>query len=188
MRAGRAAALVLLAACACAPGAARAASLRTTLARLQYTAAGGIMGGVLPQGTSLQHGPYASFNVHGESALGLQLGLEATYAASDDILRTHFLSAGGIARLSPMPEDYRAYVQLGMAAYHVTYDPKEPGLETPGTTTRPGGSFGIGYEVVDSNNLSVGGIVSFTGVVLGRNSARTYMTVALTVTLKPAPY
>ena len=184
----RGAVLALLAACACAPGPARAADLRTTLARLEYTAVGGGMAGILPQGSTLQHGPYASINVHGESALGMQVGLEFTYAASDDILRTHFASAGGIVRLSPMPEDYRVYVQLGAAAYRVTYDPKEPGLETPGETTRPGGSFGLGYEVWDSTHLSVGGVVSFTGVVLGRTSARSYMTVGLSVTLKPAPY
>ncbi len=156
------------------------------LSGLRYCAGAGIMSGAGPQGRNLWRGPYFAFNVHGESALGMVIGLEGAYAASDDILRTRFTSIGGFARLSPMSEDYRAYVQLGAVLSHVTYDPKAPELKSPGTTTRPGGSFGVGYDVIELSNLAIGGIVTFNGVVFKSNSAQSYLVVALNVTFKPS--
>ena len=158
------------------------------VSRLHYNAAGGIMAGVGPQGRELWRGPYASFNVHGESVIGMEMGLEAAYASSDDDLRTKFYSIGGIARLSPMPEDYRAYVQLGAGFSHVTFDPKRPGLSAPSNRWRPGGSFGVGLEVIETDKLAIGGLVTYNGVVLASGSSRSYMVVALNVTLKPPAY
>lgn len=158
------------------------------LSRLRYNAAGGLMAGVGPQGRELWRGPYASFNVHGESTIGMELGVEVAYAASEDILRTKFLSLGGILRLSPMPEDYRAYVQLGAVLSRVSFDPKQAGLATPSDRTRPGGSFGVGIDAIETDNLAIGGLVTYNGVVLASGSSRSYMVAALNVTFKPSPY
>lgn len=158
------------------------------LSRLRYNAAGGMMAGVGPQGRELWRGPYASFNVHGESTIGMELGVEVAYAESEDILRTKFLSFGGILRLSPMPEDYRAYVQLGAVLSRVSFDPKQAGLETPGNRTRPGGSFGVGVDVIETDNLAVGGLLTYNGVVLASGSSRSYMVASLNLTFKPSPY
>ena len=156
--------------------------------RLHYSAEGGIMSGVGPQGRPLGRGTSFAFNVHGESTIGMELGLEATYAASNDILNTKFASLGGIARLSPTPEDYRAYVQLGASLYRVTFSPDVQGLVVPKNTIRPGGSFGVGFEITDRTNYSLGGLITYTGVVLAQSAARSYLVAGLTLTFKPSPY
>ena len=175
---------------ALAPGLAHAEDEGATslFARLQYTAWGGIMSGVGPQGRPLGRGPSFAFCVHGESTIGMELGIEAEYSASNDILNTKFTSLGLIARLSPTPEDYRAYVQLGAGVYHVTFSPAQPGLETPGATTRPGGSFGLGLELFDRTHFTIGGLVTYNGVVVGRSQARSYLMAGMTLTFKPSPY
>jgi hypothetical protein len=154
---------------------------------LNYCASGGIMSGAGPQGRTLGRGYYGGFNVHGESAIGMQLGLEAAYVSSNDVLNTKFASIGGIARMSPTPEDYRAYVQLGAAVYHVAFSP-EAGLSAPPASTRPGGSFGVGLDVFEGTNFSLGGIITYNGVILARSQARSYAIAALTLTFKPSPY
>ena len=159
-----------------------------TFSRLQYSAIGGIMSGVGPQGRTLGRGPAVMFNVHGESTIGMELGLEAAYAASNDNLNTTFTSAGLIARLSPTPEDYRAYVQLGASIYHVTFSPDLPGIVAPENTTRPGGSFGLGLELFDRAHFTIGGLVTYNGVVVAHNASRSYLLAGVTLTFKPSPY
>ena len=182
--------VALIAALALVPAAARAQDedLAGRFSHLHYEMAGGLMAGVGPQGVTLRRGPFGSFNVHGESALGMEVGVEAAYAGSADIFHTHFSSLGAIARLSPVPEDYRAYVQLGAAAYHISYHSDTAGLTAPGSTTRPGGSFGLGLELIDTSNFSLGGLVTYNGVVINGNTARSYLVGALTVTFKPSAY
>jgi hypothetical protein len=158
------------------------------ISRLRYCASGGMMAGVGPQGRDLWRGPYASFNVHGESVIGMELGVEGAYASSDDVLRTKFLSLGAIARLSPMPEDYRAFVQVGVAMSSVTFEPKIAGLETPGDKVRPAGSFGIGIDFLELKNVAVGGLVTYNGVIFKRDAARSYLVAALSLTFKASRY
>ena len=183
------AAVLLLAALALAPATARAQDETSSmLGRLNYEFSPGVMQGVGPQGNALRRGPAVSFNVHGESAIGMQLGVEATYASSDDFFKTRFLSLGGIARLSPMPEDYKVYVQLGAALYNVSYGNKDPGVVSPGNRTRPGGGFGLGFDAVQSDHYNVGALLTYSGVVLARSAARSYITAAVTFTFKPSAY
>ncbi len=173
------------------PGMARAGNDEHGLAlpmRLHYLALGGIMAPVGPQGRPLSRGPYAGVAVLGESAIGMQLGGEASFVASGDVLRTHFTSLGVIARMSPTPDDYRVYVQLGVGLYEVTYSPKVAGVSAPGTTVRPGGSFGIGLEVFQTTHVSVGGLLCYHGVVLASRTARSYMIAGLSLTLRPSDY
>jgi hypothetical protein len=184
----RIAALVLATAVAFAAGVARADGPLGFVSGLQYGVAGGQMIPEGPQGVSLARGPSVSVSVLGESALGMQLGAAVAYAASDDILRTKFTSLSGVARLSPLPDDYRAFVQLSAGLYHVTYDPKVSTLASPGSTTRPGGGFGLGWDVIDTSNFGLGAIVTYQGVILGRTEARSYLVAALSVTFKPSPY
>ena len=158
------------------------------LTRLHYSLAGGLMDGVGTQGAALRRGPFGSVNVHGESATGMQLGVEAAYAASEDDYRTHYLSLGGIARLSPTPEDYRVFVQVGAAVYHVTFNPVLSLGGVPQNATRPGGSFGIGFDVYQGNRVMIGGIALYNNVVLSRTAARSYLTAAVNITFKPASY
>src|SRR5205085_2685229 len=89
--AGRIACLALTCGLALAPEAARGGPLGLA-SRLNYGIAVGEMIPEGPQGVSLASGPYIAANVHGESALGMQLGFEVGYAASDDYLRQRFLS------------------------------------------------------------------------------------------------
>ena len=158
------------------------------LLRLHYGVLGGIMVPVGPQGRDLSRGPYGSVSVVGESSLGMQLGAEVAYAASNDYLRTHFTSLGVIARLSPVPDDYRVYVQLGAALYRVSYSPKLASIASPGSTTRPGGSFGIGLDAIQAGRMAIGGLVTYQGVVIGRSTARSYLSLALNVTYRPSDY
>ena len=182
--------LALFAAACLAPVAAHAQNVggESLLSRLNYGVQGGLMVPEGPQGVSLASGPFASINVHGESALGMQLGFEASYIASDDALRTRFAGLSALARLSPVPEDYRAFVQLSGGFYHVTYDPKVSTVAKPGSTTRPGGSFGIGFDAIEASNFSIGGVITYHGVVLGRSQARSFLIAALNVTFKPSRY
>ncbi len=184
------AAVAVLAALAVGPAAARAQDedLLGPFSNLNYTAAGGIMAGVGPQGTALRRGPYASLSAYTETAMGMQLGIEGAYASSNDIFNTKFVSLGAIARLSPMPEDYRIYVQLGAAAYRVSYRSAVAGLSVPDPVIRPGGSFGLGLDVLELSRFAVGGIVAYHGVVIGTHNSRSYLVGALTVSLKPSPY
>jgi len=182
--------LALAAVMALAPAMARAQDERTDgiLSRLHYSVNGGMMSGIGAQGRPLGHGPAFAFTVHGESVIGMELGVEAAYAASNDILNTRFASLGAIARLSPTREDYRAYVQIGASLYNVTFSPDVQGLVVPENTRRPGGSFGIGFELLDGTNFSLGGLVTYNGVVLARSAARSYLVAGLTLTFKPSPY
>jgi hypothetical protein len=183
------AALVLLAALAMAPAPARAdQSGQGVFERLNYGIASGVMEGVGPQGATLRRGPYLSFNVHGESAIGMQLGVEAAYASSEDYFKTQFFTLGGIARLSPTPEDYRVFVQLGASVSHVTYGSPSPGATRPENKTRPGGSFGVGLDLIQKDHYSIGGLISYNGVVLARSAARSYLVAAINVTFKPSAY
>lgn len=183
------AALLLLAALVMAPAAARAQDESSSmLGRFHYGFSGGIMQGVGPQGDALRRGPAVSFNVHGESAIGMQLGVEGAFASSDDFFKTRFLSLGAIARLSPMPEDYKVYVQLGAGLYNVSYGNKDAGVVSPGNRTRPGGGFGLGFDAIQADHYNVGALITYNGVVLARTAARSYITAAITFTLKPSAY
>jgi hypothetical protein len=158
------------------------------LSRLHYGVEGGYMSGIGPQGQALGRGPSFSLNLHGDSPLGMELGIEAAYASSNDVLNTRFASLGGIARLSPTPEDYRAYVQLGAGLCSVTFSPDAPGVSAPANSVRPGGSFGVGLELIERTNVSVGVIVQYHGVVLARSEARSYLIGGISLTFKPSPY
>jgi len=147
----------------------------------------GIMSGAGPQGLPLGRGPYAGVYVFGESALGMEFGGALEFASSNDALHTKFTSLGVIARLSPTPEDYRVFVQLGASMYHATYDP-DPGILPPDELTRPGGSFGIGWDMYQQPRWAAGLLVNYTGVLIARRAARSYVTVALNFTLKPPAY
>ena len=172
------------------PAAARAQdeNRQSLLARLNYCAQGSIMGGVGPQGRPLGRGPSFSLNVNGESSLGMELGFEAAYASSNDILNTRFASLCAIVRLSPTPEEYRAFVQLGAGAFHVSYSPDAPGLAAPANSVRPGGNFGVGFDLLEQTRFSAGAILQYNGVILARNEGRSYLTAGVMVTFKPVPY
>jgi hypothetical protein len=158
------------------------------LSRLNYCVTGGIMSGVGPQGRELNRGPAVGFQVRGESAIGMQLGAEVSYAASNDVLNTTFTSFDIIARLSPTPEDYKAYVQLATGIYSTSFHPDQVLPDTPEGTVRPGGSFGLGLELFEGTNLTIGGIATYSGVIIARSKARSYLTAGVTFTFKPSPY
>ena len=182
--------LLLFAALALAPAAARAGDegSQGLLGRLHYGVTAGAMEGVGAQGRSLQLGPAFGLSVLGESALGMQLGIEGAYVASGDGFRTRFTSVGAIARLSPTPEDYSAFVQVGAGVYHVAYTDHPAGTRPPDNTTRPGASFGLGLDMFQTDYFTVGGIVSYTGVVLARSAARSYVIVAVNLSFRPSTY
>jgi len=69
-----------------------------------------------------------------------------------------------------------------------SFDPKQVGLQTPENRTRPGGSFGVGIDVIETDKLAIGGLMTYNGVVLASGSSRSYMVAALTLTFKPSAY
>jgi len=157
------------------------------LSTLQVGVQGGVMSGIGPQGTPLGHGPYLGVSAFGESPLGMELGANVEFASSNDALHTKFTSLGAFARLSPTPEDYRAFVQLGGGIYHAHYAPN-PGLTALGGLWRPGGSFGLGFDLFSEPHWAAGVLTNYNGVLFGRHAARSYITLAVNVTLRQSPY
>jgi hypothetical protein len=157
------------------------------LSTLHVGAQAGAMSGIGPQGAPLGHGPYLGVCAFGESAFGMQLGGNLEFASSNDVLHTKFTSLGLFARLSPTPEDYRAYVQLGGGLYHAHYAPA-PGYFAPAGVWRPGGSFGVGWDIFEQPRWAAGLLVNYNGVLFGRSAARSWVSMAVNVTLQRAAY
>ncbi len=161
--------------------------VRGLLSQLDYGVEGGVMVPSGPQGHTLAHGPYFGAFAYGESSLGLLLGVDASYAASNDVRQTRIGMLDVFGRLSPIPDDYRAYLQMSVGAYVVGYHPPA-GIVAPGTRVRPGGSFALGLDPIQFGNLKLGGLVAYHGVILNRGSALSYVTATLNLTLAPSPY
>lgn len=147
-------------------------------------------GGMVPsgrQGLTLTSGPTFGALAYRETDLGFVMGLEGSYTRSPDALNTHILMLDLFGRLSPTPEDYRAYLQMALGAYHVARDPSAT-IETAGTRTRPGGSFAVGVDPVVFNTFKLGAVFSYHGIVLSRRSALSYITATLNLTFTPSPF
>lgn len=139
-------------------------------------------GGMIPagqQGHDLRRGANFGGEVYGESPYGVQFGGEASYTASNDTRRTRISQVGLFSRLSPTPEDYRLYVQLGLGGYAVSY---HAGAPRPASKFRPGGSFAMGGDFARWANVSLGGSLAYHGVLLERHHAIAYSTVRLHLT------
>ena len=105
---------------------------------LHYGIAAGGMVPAGPQGKDLRRGVHFGGQLYGETGFGVQFGGEASYTTSPDPLQTRISEIGLFSRLSPTPEDYRLYVQLGLGGYGVSY---HAGTPRPASVFRPGGSF-----------------------------------------------
>ena len=152
------------------------ASARAGLfSEMHYGVTGGGMVPFSRQGRDLQRGTDFGGEIFNDTNLGMQLGIDGSYTTSDDPLRTRMTHVGGIMRLSPSPEDYRLYVQLGLAGYFVDFTASAPPTPKPESKLRPGGSFAVGFQAAEWGNFSLGASAAFHGVVLERHDALTYM-------------
>jgi hypothetical protein len=148
----------------------------------------GIMGGGMipagPQGRELRRGWNLAAEVYNETGFGIQFGGEVSLTTSTDTLSTRITQFGIFARLSPSPEDYRLYVQFGLAGYAVSYDPSPPTVTHPASLVRPGGSFAVGAEVAHFSNFSVGGSVAYVGILLQLHHALAFALIRLHLTYR----
>ncbi len=146
---------------------------------LHYGITGGGMFPAGPQGDELHRGTHIGGEIYGESGLGVQLGVESSFTASPDPRETRITHVGVLSRLSPSPEDYRLYVQLGLGGYSVSYSAGTPRLAS---VFRPGGSFAIGAEVIQFGSFSLGGSGAYHGIILQSHKAIAYAAVRLHLT------
>jgi len=145
------------------------------LSELHYGITGGGQVPFSRRGRDLAHGTDFGAEIFNDTNLGMQLGIDGSYTTSDDPLQTRMTHLGGIMRLSPSPEDYRLYVQLGLAGYFIDFTASAPPTPKPESKLRPGGSFAVGFQAAEWGNFSLGASAAFHGVVLERHDALTYM-------------
>jgi len=142
---------------------------------MHYGVTGGVQVPFSRQGRDLKRGSDFGAEIYKDTNLGVQLGIDGSYTTSDDPLQTRLTHVGGIMRLSPSPEDYRLYVQLGIAGYYVDFTASAPPTPKPESELRPGGSFAVGFKAAEWGNVSLGASGVFHGVVLQRHHALTYL-------------
>jgi hypothetical protein len=179
-------ALLLLMACAVPCAAARHDEAESVgpLSLLNYTVSGG---GIIPAGTAgegIDSGPHANAAIHYDSGSGFMFGGEVGYTRSKDDLRTRIVEFGVTARISPA--DYNAaYVQLGLGGYALGYRPRTPLVPNPGDMVRPGGSFGVGFELVRIPRMAFGVSGTYHRVAITSHDARAFVALKLDVTFRP---
>jgi hypothetical protein len=155
------------------------------LSNLTYSIA---LGAFFPgggNGAELNIGGDGSAAIHWEMTPGLVMGLDSGAAQSTDDLNIRVIHYGIHARIYPEPDYPNIYVHLGGAAYSVTYHPDVPSPQTPAAKTRPGGSFGAGFEFNPYSKLSVGIETIYHGIALSQNDALSYITATVTFTFRP---
>jgi hypothetical protein len=154
------------------------------LRQLSYSASAGAMIPAGEEGQGLDPGPHMGGSIFYESGSGLSLGGELLWNRSTDPLRTNVLVLGALARISP--RDYTAaYMRLGLGAYHVGYSVESPQLVEPGSTLRPGGSFGAGFEAIHTGKLAIGASLVYHGILLNSSDALSFVTAAVELTWRP---
>jgi hypothetical protein len=152
---------------------------------LSYSVALGAFVPAGSNGAELDIGCDARAAVHWEMTPGLVMGPEVGVAQSPDPLRIRIVHYGVHARIYPERDYPNIYVHLGAAAYNVTYNPDTPTPGTPPNRTRPGGSFGIGFEFNPYSKLSVGIESIYHGIAMSSSDALSYVTGTFTLTLRP---
>jgi hypothetical protein len=181
----RAAAAVVVMLLATLPVASRA---QDTPAMFSHAVIVGSGGALLPageEGEELDLGPHAGLLLLYETSYGLVIGLEGNYSRSDDPLRTSIALVGVNGRLSPAPEYHTAFLQLGVGAYRVTYDPSDPNLVAPESKFHPGGSFGFGFEFFQWGKFSLGATGAYHGIIINRSDALAFIAAGATLTWRP---
>lgn len=182
----RRAALLICAALAAVPLAARAADDEMTggLRQLSYSVSAGAMVPAGQEGEGLDPGPHLGVMIHHESGSGLSLGGEMQWNRSTDPLRTGIFALGAIARISP--RDYTAaFMRLGAGAYFVGYSPEAAGTVKPESLIRPGGSFGAGFEAIQMGKFSIGASAVYHGILLESSDALSFLTMSVDLTWRP---
>jgi len=156
----------------------------STLGLISYTVSGG---GIVPagsEGEGLDAGPSAGVSAHYETGTGVVLGVEANYLRSSDDLHTRIIEFGLTGRISP-PDYSAAFIQLGLGGYALAYDPDSPLRRNPGRQLRAGGSFGVGFEVVQLSRLAIGASAAYHGIVMSHSDALSYLAVTIDLTYRP---
>jgi len=115
------------------------------------------------------------------------VGGEAGVTESTDIYNPRIAMAGLAARLGPIPDDYRLHVQIGLGVYDISYHPDQP-VPHRNDRVSGGGSFYVGLYPIQLGNFSFGGSAGYTGVVMQRNQALSYLALSLGIQYTPAPY
>lgn len=182
----RRAVLALCVVLAAIPAGARAADDEGlgVLHQLTYSLNAGAMLPAGQEGEGLDPGGHAGGSIHYESGSGLSLGGELQWNRSSDPLRTKIYALSAMARISP--RDYTAlFMRLGFGAYYVRYDPRSSQLPKPDERLRPGGSFGVGFELVRWGKVVIGGSGVYHGILLDPSDALSYLTATVDLTWRP---
>ena len=166
------------------PAAARDEESVSPLRLLNYTVSGG---GVVPVGTAgegIESGPHGSAAIHYDSGSGFMLGAEVGFTRSNDNLRTRIVAFGLSARISPA--DFNAaYIKLGVGGYSLGYEPRSASTPSPGSLVRPGGSFGVGFELVHLPRVSFGLSGTYHRIAIATHDARAFVALTLDVIYRP---
>jgi opacity protein-like surface antigen len=155
------------------------------LSNLSYSLALGMFFPGGDEGAELDPGGDARAAIHWEMTPGLVMGPEIGAVQSTDDLNIRIVHLGIHARIYPEPDYPNIYVHLGAAAYNVSYNPDVRTPQTPASHTRPGGSFGAGFEFNPYSKLSIGIEGIYHGIALSQSDALSYITATVTLTLRP---
>jgi hypothetical protein len=167
------------------PAVSRAQDAPPMFSHAVFVATGGVLIPAGEEGEELDFGPHAGLCLLYEASNGLVTGLEGTYSRSNDAFRTSITSLGFNARLSPAPEYHTAFLQLGVGAYRVSYDPSDPNLVAPESKFHPGGSFGFGFEFFRWGKFALGANGTYHGIVISRSDALAFIAAGATLTWRP---
>jgi len=153
--------------------------------RWEFGAHGGAMVPAGSQGRGLQSGVHFGGSFDYEVDPMFLVGGDVFYSSSNDDLRTQFTGLGVHCVLRPAADFTNLYVQGGIDAYRVSYDPKFPAPRDPRATTRPGGSVGAGFDLASLAGVTVGVAGAYRGVIFGSHNAISYLTLGLYVSVRP---
>jgi hypothetical protein len=154
------------------------------LGLLNYTVSGGGIIPVASAGGGIESGPTGNAAIHYDPGSGFLIGAEGGYTRSRDDLGTGFASFGLTARISP-PDYNAAYIRIGVGGYAVSYDPKSAAAVAPGGTVRPGGSFGVGFEMARIPRFALGVSGTYHRIAMTVHDARAYVALTLDLTFRP---
>jgi hypothetical protein len=176
--------VLILSLCSCA--AAFAAEEYRTGPPFWYTLQGGAMFPSGRKGFGLERGPQAIGSIEYPIAPGLVLGGDLGVVSSQDLQRKRIIVLAMHGRLNPNPDLRPLYVQGGAGFYHVSYRPEIRTALTPANRTRPGLSFGVGYDFTDFTRVAWGVVGMYHGIVLARSAGLSYVTIGIYASLRPS--
>ena len=135
------------------------------------------------EGSGLERGPQFVGSLGYEMGSSFTLLGEVGLVESRDDARTRVVMTSLNARLFPSLDMRQFYVDIGGGIYHIAYQRQTP-VALP-SKIRPGLSFGVGYDAFEIDNLTIGIVGSYHGIVVARSDALAYLTLGVYGSLRP---